>query len=115
MKRFAIALAALAIVGFVSAKSYAQEGKKKGGRGTYGTVVKVDGEKLTLKTMAGKGKEGEEKTIDCTGASVQINGEDKKLSDLKEGDRVACMMSEDGTKATRVVSPPPQGKKKKAE
>ena len=113
MKRFAITLAALAIVGMVSA-AYAQEGKKKG-RGTGGTVVKVEGDKLTIKTMAGKGKEGEEKTVDCTGASVQINGEDKKLSDLKEGDRVGLMMSEDGTKATKVVSPPPQGKKKKAE
>src|SRR4051794_14336045 len=113
MKRFAIALATLAVVGLVSV-SYAQE-KKKGNRPTVGTVIKVEGNKLTLKTMAGKGKEGEEKTVDCEGASVMINNETKALSDLKADDRVALMMSEDGTKATRVVSPPPQGKKKKAE
>ena len=113
MKRFAIALATLAVVGLVSV-SYAQE-KKKGPRPTVGTVIKVEGNKLTLKTMAGKGKEGEEKTLDCEGASVMINGEAKMLSDLKADDRVACVMNEDGTKVTRIVSPPPQGKKKKAE
>src|SRR4051794_30366324 len=106
MKRFAITLAALAIVGLVSA-AYAPEGKKEKGKGNYvrGTVTKVEGMKLTVKTMAGKGKEGEEKEYELAeGASIQVDGADAKAADLK--DKMVALQVTDG-KVSRVVSPPP--------
>ena len=115
MKRFVMMVMALAVMGLISA-GYAQEKKKEGKRGDMirGTVTKVseDGKKLTVKTMAGKGQEGEEKEYEpVAGASIQIDGADGKAADLK--DKMVGLQVQEG-KVTRVISRS-GGKRKKSE
>ncbi|HEY4330853.1 MAG TPA: hypothetical protein VGN88_14015 [Phycisphaerae bacterium] len=64
-------------------------------------LLKVDGEKVTVKTLAMMGPDGlipeKEKTYDTTNATVvEINGETKTLADLTVGATVQVMISDDG-------------------
>ena len=72
--------------------------KKPAGKTLKGAVVKVDGDKLTIKA---KDKE----TVVATDANtkVTIDGKDAKLADLKEGQMVTVTPAE-GTATTIVVA-----------
>ena len=72
--------------------------KKPAAKALKGAVVKVDGDKLTIKA---KDKE----TVVATDANtkVTIDGKDAKLADLKEGQMVTVTPAE-GTATTIVVA-----------
>jgi len=89
----------------------AQEAKKGKGNRILGKVTKVDGANITVKPNT-----GDEKTF-ATDDKTTVNagsheGEKKAVSDLKEGETVAVMLSEDGKTATAIVIGPTGGGKK---
>lgn len=101
---------AIAIMGFVT-RSYAadpapapeKKADEKKAKNVRGEVVKVDGNKVTIKT---KDKEIVVTTDDKT--EVSIEGSAAKLADLKAGQKVVVTPAE-GT-ATKIAVPKPKAK-----
>ena len=61
----------------------------RGPNGVFGTVVKVDGKNIVVKTMARGGAEGEEKTVATDDKTkFVVDGEAGKLEDVKADMRV---------------------------
>jgi hypothetical protein len=81
--------------------------KPKAKAGLRGTVVKVDGDKLTIKA----GKDGKETVVTTSKETkVKIEGKDATLADLKEGQMVNVSPAE-GTALTVSVAPAAKPKK----
>ena len=81
--------------------------EKPKAKGVRGTVVKVDGDKLTIKV----GKDGKETVIATSKETkVKIEGKEATLADLKEGQMVNVSPAE-GTALTVNVAPAAKPKK----
>jgi hypothetical protein len=78
--------------------------KKPAAKGVRGSVVKVDGDKLTIKSG---GKDAAKEVVIATDANTKIKdaeGKELKLADLKAGTMVMVSPAE-GTAATITVAP----------
>jgi len=104
MRKLFIAVIAASLVSPVLAAKPANStvaplaAEKKAGKALHGSVVKVDGDKLTIKAK-------EKETVVATDANtkVTIDGKDAKLADLKEG-QVVTVTPAEGTAQTIVVA-----------
>jgi hypothetical protein len=110
MRKLLVAVIAASLVSPVLAAKPAEKaplaaGEKKPGKGgVRGAVVKVDGDKLTIKSG---GKDAAKEVVIATDANTKIKdaeGKDLKLADLKEGTLVMVSPAE-GTAQTITVAP----------
>ncbi len=102
-------LAVLAVVAFVGDVTYGQAGG--GARGLRGTVVKVDGTNVVVKTMAARGGEAKEVTVATDDKTVvTLDGKEAKLADLKADVYVSVIPVEGtATKITATTEAPARG------
>ena len=92
----------LGLVGYVMAADEPTT-KPKGPRGVTGKIVKIDGDKITVKTHARKGAEGKEVVVTTDDNTVfTLDGKDAKLADLK-ADMYVYATPAKGT-ATKVIA-----------
>ena len=104
----AVALMALFVVATFSPA--ADKGDKKKAKGVGGIVKSVDANTKTITITVKVKKESQDKTLSVADdAKVTIDGEKKSLSDVKEGAKARCKLSEDGKTVTAIKV----GKKKK--
>jgi hypothetical protein len=101
-RKLALAAASLALALFVVAPALAKKGGK--GKSHKGTVVSVEGNKLTMTGKKGK-NHSHEIGDDVT---ITLNGKTAKLSDLKPGTKIKVTM--EGKKVTKIEA---KTKKKK--
>lgn len=99
-------LAIVAMVGVAANTNAADKPAKKGG--LKGSVVKVDGGKLTI-TSGKKGAEKEVVVETSDKTVVTIEGKEAKLADLKAGQRVT--ISPETGVAEKIEVPTPKAKK----
>src|SRR5262245_6266749 len=92
MCRFAISMVvALAIVGTVAARAaHAEQAKCEG------TITKIDGENVTVKTPANQ----EEHMTVVPATKIMLDGKAAKPNDLKVGQHVKCTCNKEGDKMT---------------
>lgn len=98
--------AGLALVALIAGQALAGDAGRRPENAIFGTVVKVDGTNLIIKTG---GKDGKEVTV-ATDANtkVTIDGNDAKLADLKPGNRVVVTPKEGVAKEIRCRTQPPK-------
>ena len=91
-RMLSLVLAVLALLCFVGAPALAEEKADT----AEGTIVKVDGNKLTI-----KGKDDKEHTCELApDAKISCDGKECKVSDLKAGTKVKVTLTD--KKATKV-------------
>jgi|GEM_PF-2455400 len=108
--KLANVLAAVVILSFAGSV-LAQTATTRPARGLRGTIVKVDGTNVVVKTMARGGAEGQEVTVATDDkTAVTIEGKEAKVADLK-ADLFVNVTPAEGT-ATKIVAtatPPGRG------
>lgn len=115
MRKILVAVLAASLVSPIfTASTFAKDakplaaGEKKAGKVVRGTVEKVDGDKVTIKTA---GKESKEVVV-ATDANTKVknaDGTDGKLADLKEGTNISVSPAE-GTAQTITIGAPKKAK-----
>jgi len=104
----------LVLIAFFAAPAFAGEERRRPPENAlFGQVVKVEGDKLIIKTRGEGGAEGKEVTV-ATDANtkVTIDGKEAKLSDLKPGNRVVITPKEGVAKEIRCRTQPPPRREK---
>jgi hypothetical protein len=92
MCRIAISMVvALAIIGSFAARAARAEQLK-----CEGTITKIDGEKVTVKTPTNQ----EEHMVVVPATKIMIDGKAAKPNDLKVGQHVKCTCNKEGDKMT---------------
>lgn len=94
----------LVLVALLAGQALAGEGGRRPQNAIFGTVVKVDGDKLIIKTG---GEDGKEVTV-ATDANTKVTIDDKdaKLADLKPGNRVMVTPKDGVAKEIRCRTQP---------
>jgi hypothetical protein len=108
-------LAAVLVLGFCASLVMAEGAEHKQNM-VRGKVTKIEGASITVQPRAmGEGKAPEAKTFTTDDKTVVVagkqDGEKKAVSDIKVEDTIVAVLTEDGSKATKIVLNPTGGKK----
>ena len=91
MVKFIISLVAVVSIGsYLSRVAWAEETKCEG------TITKIEGEKVTVKTPTSQ----EQQMLVVPATKIMVDGKAAKPMDLKVGQHVKCTCDKEGTKMT---------------